>query len=96
VISRNSIKYYLLIILVFSVGSKFVVHSTDFNSSFRTNNKDNLLLPFLSSSQSYAVHAPILVISDGGFSSYNFNGVGTRENPYLIEGYNITSHGSKH
>ena len=92
-ISRNSIKYFLLIILVLSAGSRLVVHSTDFNSSFRTNNKDNLLLTFLSSSQSYAVHAPILITSDGGFSSYNFSGVGTRNDPYLIEGYNITSHG---
>jgi len=90
-LSRNLVRNYILLILVIFAGSIFSVHSTVFKLNSDTIVKKKPLFP--SSSQSYAVHAPILITSDGGFSSYNFSGVGTRNDPYLIEGYNITSHG---
>jgi hypothetical protein len=46
------------------------------------------------SSQSYINHPPILITSDSGFSGYSFMGNGSFNNPYLIEGYNITAVGS--
>ena len=46
------------------------------------------------SSQSYIIHPPILITSDSGFSGYSFMGNGSFNNPYLIEGYNITAVGS--
>lgn len=91
--SRNLVKYSILIILVLFTGGIFIVHSTDFSElNSGATSKNKLLLPL--SSQNYVVHAPILIQSDGDFGSYNFSGVGTREDPYLIEGYNISSYGA--
>jgi parallel beta-helix repeat protein len=73
-------------------GGVFIGYSTEFNANLNSLSKDNPIFP--SSSQSYVVHAPILIGSDGGFGSYNFTGVGTRSDPYLIEGYNITAFGA--
>jgi parallel beta-helix repeat protein len=41
--------------------------------------------------QQYVVHDPIIIISDSEFASQGFNGSGTVDNPYLIEGFNITA-----
>lgn len=90
--SRKVVKYSISMVLVLITGSMFSAHSTDFRLNSGTVDKNVRL--FLSSSQSYVVHAPILIESDGDFGSYNFSGAGTREDPYLIEGYNITSLGA--
>ncbi len=36
-------------------------------------------------------HDPISITSDGDFNDYSFLGIGTEEDPYVIEGYNITT-----
>ena len=89
--SRKLIKHSLLIISVLIIASIISIHSYDFKLNSGAINKNMLLYP--SSSQSYIAHAPILIESDGDFGSYNFSGSGTRQAPYLIQGYNITSTG---
>lgn len=39
----------------------------------------------------YTPHTPIKITHDDNFTHYGFPGEGTSENPYIIEGYNITS-----
>lgn len=90
--SRNLGSYFILILIMIFAGSVFIGYSTEFRSNSAPINKNNPKLT--SSSQSYVVHAPILIENDGDFGSYNFSGVGTRGDPYLIEGYNITSSGT--
>lgn len=41
----------------------------------------------------YQVHDPIFIDGNGGFAALGFSGSGTMEDPYLIEGVNITSTG---
>ncbi len=36
-------------------------------------------------------HDPISITSDNNFTDYSFPGTGTEEDPYVIEGYNITT-----
>ena len=36
-------------------------------------------------------HEPITIINDGNFSDYGFQGTGEEANPYIIEGFNITT-----
>ena len=43
----------------------------------------------------YTPHAPIFITNDDGFSAAGFPGDGTKENPYCIEGLNITSFAPK-
>ena len=81
-----------MLILVIFAGSIFIVHSTVFKLNSDAIDKKKPLFP--SSSQCYVTHSPILIESDVDFGSYNLSGAGTRESPYLIEGYNITSHGA--
>ena len=91
-LSRNLVRNYVLVVLVIFAGSIFSVHSTNFSL-----NSSNIIIEktqFPSSSQSYTTHPPILIESDGDFGSYNFSGVGSREAPYLIEGYNISAQGA--
>ncbi len=40
---------------------------------------------------SYITHSPITITSNADFASQGFPGSGTPENPYLIEGYSITT-----
>ena len=94
-LSRNLVRNYVLVILVILVifaGSIFSVHSANF--SLNSSNIAIEKLQFTSSSQSYVSYSPILIESDGDFGSYNFSGAGTRETPYLIEGYNISAQGA--
>lgn len=44
--------------------------------------------------QTYVDHPPIEILSDAAFSGYSFPGNGSFNNPYIIEGYNITALGS--
>jgi parallel beta-helix repeat protein len=41
--------------------------------------------------QQYVGHDPITILSDNEFASQGFNGSGTVDDPYLIEGFNITA-----
>jgi parallel beta-helix repeat protein len=47
------------------------------------------------SSESYRIHAPINITSDSDFVTQGYNGSGTIEDPYRIEGLNITSNSSQ-
>ena len=49
----------------------------------------------LGSPAPYIPHAPIFITNDDGFSAAGFLGDGTKENPYRIEGLNITSFAPK-
>ncbi|MHA1927519.1 MAG: right-handed parallel beta-helix repeat-containing protein [Candidatus Thorarchaeota archaeon] len=51
------------------------------------------LVPQDSFATSYAVHDPIVITSNGDFVSQGFPGSGASGNPYMIEGYNITTAG---
>ncbi|NHJ86617.1 MAG: hypothetical protein FK734_14215 [Asgard group archaeon] len=42
----------------------------------------------------YIEHSPIFISGDYGFLSYGFPGDGTKNNPYVIENFNITSTGT--
>ena len=46
----------------------------------------DIQLPF-----NYIAHNPITITNDGDFITYGFPGLGTAEDPYLIENYNITT-----
>ncbi|MHA1686441.1 MAG: NosD domain-containing protein [Candidatus Heimdallarchaeaceae archaeon] len=39
----------------------------------------------------YIVCSPIIILSDEDWENYSFPGSGTADNPYLVEGYNITT-----
>ena len=43
----------------------------------------------------YSIHVPIRIIGNENFTKYNgvIDGEGTREDPYIIEGWNIDAHG---
>ena len=84
--------HYIILALILSL--IFLCITSQFNgiSDYNTNNKLNEDCPI--SSQSYIDHPPILITSDSGFSGYSFAGNGSSDNPYLIEGYNITATGS--
>lgn len=43
---------------------------------------------------SYITHSPITITSNADFVSQGFSGNGTAEDPYVIEGYNITTTGT--
>jgi len=88
----NLSKYSILMLLMLFTGSVFIIYSTEFRLNSTSINENKLKFP--SSSKSYVVHAPILIGSNGDFGSYNFSGVGTRQDPYLIEGYNISAQGA--
>jgi parallel beta-helix repeat protein len=45
----------------------------------------------IDTSVKYVQHAPFIIISNEDFNTQGFPGEGTQENPYIIEGYNITS-----
>lgn len=92
VYARNLGKYAILMMLTIVSGMIYFVYSIDFRQSSSSIRKEEP--KFSSNSQNYEVHAPIFINSDGDFVSYNFSGLGTRGDPYLIEGYNITSHGT--
>ena len=88
---KNWGTYSIFIVLVIFAGGIFILQPTEVGSSSISTNTS--IPKFPSSSQSYIIHPPILITSNGGFGSYNFTGAGTRQNPYIIEGYNITAQG---
>ncbi len=47
-------------------------------------------IPFL---EAYEAHFPIVIDSDDGFTAWDFSGSGTKDDPYIIEGLNITADG---
>ena len=47
-------------------------------------------IPFL---EAYEAHFPIVIDSNDGFTAWGFSGSGTNDDPYIIEGLNITADG---
>jgi parallel beta-helix repeat protein len=45
----------------------------------------------LNSQKTYLTHNPITIITDANFTDYGFPGLGTENDPYRIENYNITT-----
>ena len=89
--SRNLFKYSFMLSFLLVLSSIFIGQSTSFMLKTSLVNQNEVATPL--SSQIYELHSPILIESDGDFGSYTFNGTGSREDPYLIEGYNITRYG---
>jgi parallel beta-helix repeat protein len=81
--------YYALLTLILL--NCFILLSFDSNNNSNPFNQNVISIP---PSPQFTPHAPILIESDGNFSSYNFSGAGTRNNPYLITDYSISSHGA--
>ncbi len=78
----------LLIVLIFSfclISGSEVYNSEDHSSVSKFNNTHNSLI------DSYVTHGPIEIDNDEGFINYGFPGLGTTENPYLIENYLIVT-----
>ncbi|MFX0012071.1 MAG: right-handed parallel beta-helix repeat-containing protein [Candidatus Hermodarchaeota archaeon] len=88
---RNLGKCVIPIILLLVIGSVF--KGSFIELKLDSTSTDKNILKVHSSSQSFVVHPPIVITNNGAFGSYNFSGTGTRGDPYLIEGYNITSQG---
>lgn len=87
--TRNLAKFTILLLLIFFAENIFILYSSVFEQDSNAINKNYYLFP--SCSQTFLSHSPIFIDSDGDFGNYNFSGSGTRWNPYLIEGYNITA-----
>jgi parallel beta-helix repeat protein len=88
---RNLGKCAILIILLMIIGNVFKANQTELKLNSTSTNKNIQKVP--SSSQSFIVHPPIVITNNGAFGSYNFSGTGTRGDPFIIDGYNITSNG---
>jgi parallel beta-helix repeat protein len=79
--SKNSIRKFLCVLLIIAVISTL--------SSVRINATTVSYNP--PSYSSLTPHDSITVTSDSNFTDYGFTGSGTAEDPYMIEGYNITT-----
>lgn len=90
--SRKFLKKSLILACTLLLGCIFLFQSIDFFLNSDTLSQNQTIIPF--SSQVYLEHPQILIESDGDFGSYNFSGDGSRGDPYLIEGYNITISGA--
>ena len=86
-------RYFIVLTLLIYIGQISIRNNLTNSSESNYNKGLSNDLTFHSSALTYEIHTPILIQNDGDFASYNFSGSGTRENPYLIEGYNITKHG---
>ena len=51
----------------------------------------DLITPSIKGTTAYVERGPIEILNDSAFDLYGFAGSGTPSEPYLIEGYNITS-----
>ena len=74
----------LFVILISSINSNDIMFKTNaFNPANQNIGKYG--------SSSLTPHSPISISSDSDFISYGFPGLGTEEQPYIIENYNITT-----
>ncbi len=70
----------LLLILMFAI------YASNINVQITAEENDHR-----STSLELTPHNPISITSDSNFTDYGFLGSGTAENPFVIEGYNITT-----
>ncbi|NPD88978.1 MAG: hypothetical protein HGN29_09640 [Asgard group archaeon] len=92
--SSSFSKLIFLILLYFLFISTINALSVqDTSQSFNDNSiRSNLNVKEKESfAYSYTPHEPIDITYDAGFSFYGFPGSGTEADPYIIEGYNITT-----
>ena len=80
----------LLGILLLVVSGAMFVLQTPLTSTDISKGPIEGLEPQDSFISSYTPHDPITIISNANFSDYGFPGSGTQEDPYRIEGYNIS------
>ena len=84
----------IVIFVIFSSMTNKTSISTSFSEFERKENKCDLTLspPSLkSSSLALTPHEPIIIENDANFTDYGFPGLGTAEDPYIIENYSITT-----
>ena len=72
-------------IIIILILITFSIFNFDWTESCQVNDIDKL------TESLYIIHEPIIVANDSAFDLYGFPGEGTSENPYIIEGYNITT-----
>ncbi|TFG02161.1 MAG: hypothetical protein EU542_05580 [Promethearchaeota archaeon] len=83
---------YLSIILLLCIGFMGSLLHYQIKTTIYVDNREFVEEdPILS--QTYVDHPPIEILNDGAFLGYSFPGNGSSNNPYIIEGYNITSTG---
>ena len=71
-----------------------VIKTSSTTTLLSSDNQRNLALSSTSpklSDLSLTSHAPIEILNDDNFTDYSFLGLGTAEEPYIIENYNITA-----
>lgn len=98
---RKVKKIAFVFILIFLITFNQLIFDIKPQSAIKKNysNFYDTLLPHptqeLNVYQQYAFHTPINISSDSDFASQGFNGSGTTDDPYLIEGFNITAGSSE-
>jgi parallel beta-helix repeat protein len=84
---NSFIKKFILISILLS-GTFFLL--TDFSTITKSKSlSDNVNI--YSQNKFLVEHEAIIILSDDDMISYNFPGNGTKEDPYIIENYNITT-----
>ncbi len=79
--SKTSIRRFLLVsLMIVGIGMYSSLRVNAINVSYDSPSYSSLI-----------PHDPIEITSDGNFTDYGFLGLGTIEDPYLIEEYNITT-----
>ncbi len=76
---------FVILVIAFSSGTGSVYHG-GLESAVTEN--DGYRMEFV---ESYTQHAPIIITSNGDFSSQGWPGYGNSTHPYIIEGLNITA-----
>jgi parallel beta-helix repeat protein len=87
--SRNKFRIGLLLFSVL-IGAAYIPSGITTKSphTHDINRVENSIRP---TAVEYQPHSSIFIDDNGDFASLGFSGSGTETNPYLIEGYNITS-----
>lgn len=78
------------VILIFCLGFIGTLSGNHFLTT-TTYNNNQYLEENPNLAQTYINHPPIEILSDAAFLGYSFPGNGSNNNPFIIEGYNITS-----
>lgn len=89
--TRSRLPRVLLLVLLLT---NSVIVFTDQSSSGRADIKKRQMEDFkpkVQSITSYLAHSSIVISSDADFSAQGFSGSGTMGDPFVIEGYNITT-----
>ncbi|MHA1686548.1 MAG: right-handed parallel beta-helix repeat-containing protein [Candidatus Heimdallarchaeaceae archaeon] len=83
---KKIIVFLEVIILILAANNFNIVIKSESKSLERINISFKRIYP----SRDYIVHEPIIVNNDQNLTDYGFPGSGTLDDPYRIEGYNIT------